>query len=148
MRKRVSVAFLLLPLALVAAAKALATGADDFPCTQNGFYYAVCPTQPELSNKRVVDGSNLSPLADDAGGAYGSKASPIAPQHVHRGVATASKPTILNHVPAAPVIRKNWHNYTISDWMSIISIFLLALPVCVVFYLVNQAIQKERRKTA
>lgn len=136
----------LLP-ALVVAAGGPTRGADDVPCTQNGFYYAVCPEQPHVA-QRLVDGSSLpQPLPSsptDARVVNGSKLSPLLPQRVH-GV-TASKATSQDQAPSVPSPRKNWRNYTVADWMSISSIFLLALPVCIVFYLVNRTIQAERRK--
>jgi len=146
--------FLLLLTAFMVAAGPLPLSAADIPCTHDGFYYAVCPIQPELANKRVIDGSDLPPAAPDEPKPVvdGSKLSPLPPQHVH-GVAT-SKSAFPRQVPAvaaisaASIIRKNWRNYTMTDWMSIASIFLLALVVGVVFYLVNRTIQNERRTTA
>jgi hypothetical protein len=146
---------ILLLFSLIVAWIAPALRADGIPCTQNGFYYAVCPTQPELTNRRMIDGSNLPPAPPNDPNLVvdGSKLPQRPPQHVH-GAAAASKRTLSEHAapaaatPAALVIRKNWRNYTMTDWMSISSIFLLALVVSVVFYLVNRTIQNERRARA
>jgi hypothetical protein len=144
---------LLVALILEFGAFTLRAG-DGIPCTDaNGFYHAVCPVQPEVSNRRVVDGSGLSPLPPDARDAPrvvdGSKLFP--PQHTRRVAESKPSQAPASGASAAPglsVFRKTWRNYTMTDWMSIASIFLLATIVGVVFYLVNRTIQSERRTAA
>lgn len=120
---------------------------DGVPCTQDGFYYAVCPIQPELSNKRVVDGSKFLPLPADEPNK--GRPSYLPPSPALRHIASsASKPSLPGHGQPAASAQKNWRNYTVADWMSLASIFLLALIVGVVFYLVSRTIRNEARKTA
>ena len=126
--------------------------AAEVPCTQNGFYYAVCPVQPRVGEQRLVDGSTLpQPPPTDSRAFDGSKLSPLPP-HLHS--LAADPKTRSDHKPApaaaplASVLQKNWRNYTIAEWMSIGSIFLLTLIVGVVFYLVNRTLQNERKITA
>ena len=142
---------MILVFALIAEFGALALRAEDIPCTKDGFYYAVCPIQPERSDLRVVDGSGMAPLPnnrmrpDDPRVVDGSRLSVLPTPRLH-AAATANK--IAAAASTLSILRKKWRSYTMADWMSIASIFLLALVVGVVFYLVNRTLQNERKIAA